>query len=226
MPADHPCGRLGSTTTSQRRDRKPMTEDILVSADGHFVEPTDLFVSRLPKHLRELAVWEEDFEIEPLGDDGYPYFRKLHTPGFEGWTYARYRHHDGSPQSRRPCSDHRGPGPGRHPGAVDASQPRAVRAVHPRPPRALDGPRPGLQRLRVGGLRSVPGPGVPDRAHPVERSRRCRGRDRARRCTRLSSDHPAGDVADPVLVASARPGCGRRPRPTDCSWPSTWRPVA
>ena len=80
-----------------------MAEDILVSADAHFVEPTDLFVTRLPKHLRELAVWEEDFEIEPLGDDGYPYFRKLHTPGFEGWTYARYRHHDGSPQTGDPA---------------------------------------------------------------------------------------------------------------------------
>ena len=79
-----------------------MTEDLIVSADGHFVEPTDLFVSRLPKHLRELAVWEEDLEIEPLGEDGYSHFRKLHTPGFEGWTYARYRHHDGSPQSGDP----------------------------------------------------------------------------------------------------------------------------
>ena len=80
-----------------------MAEDLIVSADGHFVEPTDLFVTRLPKHLRDLAVWEEDFEIEPLGDDGYPYFRKLHTPGFERWAYARYRHHDGSPQSGDPA---------------------------------------------------------------------------------------------------------------------------
>jgi predicted TIM-barrel fold metal-dependent hydrolase len=80
-----------------------MAEDFIVSADGHFVEPTDLFVTRLPKHLRDLAVWEEDFEVEPLGDDGYPYFRKLHTPGFEGWTYARYRHHDGSPQTGDPA---------------------------------------------------------------------------------------------------------------------------
>ncbi len=75
-----------------------MAEDVVVSADGHYVEPTDLFTSRLPRHLRDLAVWEEDFEIEPLGDDGLTHFRKLHTPGFEGWTYPRYRHHDGSPQ--------------------------------------------------------------------------------------------------------------------------------
>ncbi len=79
-----------------------MAEDLIVSADGHFVEPTDLFVTRLPRHLRELAVWEEDFEAESLGGEEYPYFRKLHTPGFEGWTYMRYRHHDGSPQTGDP----------------------------------------------------------------------------------------------------------------------------
>ncbi len=80
-----------------------MTEDFIVSADGHYVEPTDLFTTRLPKHLRELAVWEEDFEAEALGGKEYPYFRKLHTPGFEGWTYMRYRHHDGTPQTGDPA---------------------------------------------------------------------------------------------------------------------------
>jgi predicted TIM-barrel fold metal-dependent hydrolase len=80
-----------------------MAEDFIVSADGHFVEPADLFVTRLPNHLRELAVWEEDFEVESLGGEDYAYFRKLHTPGFEGWTYMRYRHHDGSPQTGDPA---------------------------------------------------------------------------------------------------------------------------
>ncbi|MGZ4242521.1 MAG: amidohydrolase family protein [Actinomycetota bacterium] len=80
-----------------------MTEDFIVSADGHFVEPTDLFTTRLPKHLRELAVWEEDFDATSLGGEEYPYFRKLHTPGFEGWAYMRYRHHDGSPQAGDPA---------------------------------------------------------------------------------------------------------------------------
>lgn len=92
-----------------------MTDDFIVSADGHYVEPTDLFVTRLPKHLRELAVWEEDFEAASLGGDEYPYFRKLHTPGFEGWAYMRYRHHDGSPQTGDPARiiddlDHEGIG--------------------------------------------------------------------------------------------------------------------
>ena len=58
----------------------------VVSADGHILEPTDLFMTRLPKHLRDRAVWEEDFEIEPLVEGGARIFRRLHTPGFEGWT--------------------------------------------------------------------------------------------------------------------------------------------
>lgn len=69
--------------------------DFVVSADGHILEPIDLFVTRLPKHLRERAVWEEDFEIEPLVDGGARVFRRLHTPGYEGWTISRYRQTSG-----------------------------------------------------------------------------------------------------------------------------------
>ena len=69
-----------------------MTEkQLVISADGHILEPTDLFVTRLPKHLRDRAVWEDDFEIEPLVEGGARIFRRLHTPGFEGWTISRYR---------------------------------------------------------------------------------------------------------------------------------------
>jgi predicted TIM-barrel fold metal-dependent hydrolase len=64
---------------------------LVVSADGHILEPTDLFKTRLPKHLRDRAVWEEDFEIEPLVEGGATHFRRLHTSGFEGWTVSRYR---------------------------------------------------------------------------------------------------------------------------------------
>jgi predicted TIM-barrel fold metal-dependent hydrolase len=64
---------------------------VVVSADGHILEPTDLFKTRLPKHLRDRGVWEEDFEIEPLVEGGARVFRRLHTPGFEGWTISRYR---------------------------------------------------------------------------------------------------------------------------------------
>lgn len=72
-----------------------MTKELVVSADGHILEPTDLFKTRLPKHLRERAVWEEDFEIEPLIEGGVRQFRRLHTPGFEGWTISRYRQSEG-----------------------------------------------------------------------------------------------------------------------------------
>lgn len=76
--------------------------EIVVSADGHILEPTDLFLTRLPKHLRDRAVWEEDFEIEPLAEGGVRDFRHLHTPGFEGWTVSRFRHYDGTPNTGDP----------------------------------------------------------------------------------------------------------------------------
>ena len=66
-------------------------KDFIVSGDGHVLEPTDLFKTRLPTQLRDRAVWEEDFEIEPFVEGGARIFRRLHTPGFEGWTVSRYR---------------------------------------------------------------------------------------------------------------------------------------
>lgn len=66
------------------------TRDFVVSGDGHLLEPTDLFTTRLPKHLRDRAVWEEDFEVEPL-PGGAKVMRMLHTAGFDGWTVSRYR---------------------------------------------------------------------------------------------------------------------------------------
>jgi predicted TIM-barrel fold metal-dependent hydrolase len=77
-------------------------KEFVVSADGHILEPTDLFVTRLPKHLRDRAVWEEDFEIEPLAEGGVRDFRRLHTPGFEGWTVSRFRHYDGTANTGDP----------------------------------------------------------------------------------------------------------------------------
>ena len=70
-------------------------KQLVVSADGHILEPTDLFTTRLPKHLRDRGVWEDDFEIEPLVEGGARVFRRLHTPGFEGWTISRYRQTSG-----------------------------------------------------------------------------------------------------------------------------------
>jgi predicted TIM-barrel fold metal-dependent hydrolase len=74
---------------------KDLDKDFVVSGDGHLLEPTDLFRTRLPKHLRDRAVWEEDFEVEPLVEGGARVFRRLHTPGFEGWTISRYRQTQG-----------------------------------------------------------------------------------------------------------------------------------
>ena len=82
--------RRGSASAAQG-GRHGDTEGFVVSADGHLLEPTDLFLTRLPNHLRDRAVWEEDFEIEPLVAGGARIFRRLHTPGFEGWTISRYR---------------------------------------------------------------------------------------------------------------------------------------
>jgi len=68
-----------------------INDDFVVSGDGHLLEPIDLFRTRLPGRLRDRAVWEEDFEVEPLVESGARIFRRLHTPGFEGWTISRYR---------------------------------------------------------------------------------------------------------------------------------------
>lgn len=79
-----------------------MGRDFVFSADGHILEPTDLFVTRLPVHLRDRAVWEEDFEIEPLAEGGVRDFRRLHSPSFDGWTVSRFRHYDGSANTGDP----------------------------------------------------------------------------------------------------------------------------
>src|SRR5437016_3288658 len=46
-------------------------KDFVVSGDGHLLEPTDLFKTRLPKHLRDRGVWDEDFEIERVAAAGF-----------------------------------------------------------------------------------------------------------------------------------------------------------
>lgn len=74
----------------------------VVSADGHIVEPTDLFRTRLPVHLRDRGFWEEDFDIEPLVEGGVRDFARVRTPGFEGWAVSRYRHFDGTPHTGDP----------------------------------------------------------------------------------------------------------------------------
>ena len=55
-----------------------MVKEFVVSGDTHIIEPVDLFKTRLPKHLRDRALWEEEFTLdEPL------------VPGRQGRTRRR-----------------------------------------------------------------------------------------------------------------------------------------
>ncbi|KPI21661.1 amidohydrolase 2 [Actinobacteria bacterium OK074] len=69
-----------------------MFKEFVVSGDSHIIEPVDLFKTRLPKNLRERALWEEEFTLEePIVPGGHTEFKKLHTIGFDGWTISKYR---------------------------------------------------------------------------------------------------------------------------------------
>ena len=82
-----------------------MAKEFTVSGDAHLLEPLDLFKTRVPKHLRDRAFWEEVFTLdEPLVPGGHTEFRRLHTVGFDGWTVSKYRQFpgptpDGEPES-------------------------------------------------------------------------------------------------------------------------------
>ena len=185
-----------------------MTEkELVVSADGHILEPTDLFVTRLPKHLRDRGVWEDDFEIEPLVEGGARIFRRLHTPGFEGWTISRYRQTggrmpEGDPEMIIEDLDLRW---GRRRG--DASEPVALRPLFRRP-RTVHGPCPCLQRLHHGAVHAVLLSSGAHGPYSSHRRRRGRGRDRAGRRRRLPGHPPAGGAAQALLLAGVRPRMG------------------
>jgi predicted TIM-barrel fold metal-dependent hydrolase len=71
-------------------------KEFVVSGDSHIIEPVDLFRTRLPAHLRDKALWEEEFTLEePLVRGGHTQFKKLHTIGFDGWTISKYRQFGG-----------------------------------------------------------------------------------------------------------------------------------
>ena len=205
------CSGLDEGYRVQRREVATVTQkDFVVSADGHLLEPTDLFLTRLPKHLRERGVWEEDFEIEPLVEGGARIFRRLHTPGFEGWTISRYRQTggrmpEGDPEQILDDMDLDG---------VDVQvmhpEPVVVRALLRRP-RALHGARPRVQRLRHRAVHAVLLAAGSDRSRAPHRHRRCRRRDRAGRRRRIPR-HPApGGATEAVLLAGLRPGVGGGP---------------
>ena len=131
--------RLSRTTFPEDR----MTQkDFVVSGDGHLLEPIDLFKTRLPEHLRDRAVWEEDFEIEPFVEGGGHRVPPAAHRGLRGLDRVPAT---GRPAGARPRgrSRHhpRGHGPRRGRRAGDAPEPLALRALLRRP-RALDRPTP------------------------------------------------------------------------------------
>jgi predicted TIM-barrel fold metal-dependent hydrolase len=80
-----------------------MSEFFVVSGDSHIIEPLDLFKTRLPKHLRDRALWEEEFVLdEPLVPGGHTEFKTLHTLGYDGWTVSKYRQFGGETPDGEP----------------------------------------------------------------------------------------------------------------------------
>ncbi|GAA3997482.1 amidohydrolase [Streptomyces sp. NBC_01352] len=74
-----------------------------MSGDSHIIEPVDLFKTRLPKPLRERALWEEEFTLEePIVEGGHTEFKKLHTIGYDGWTISKYRQFGGETPDGEP----------------------------------------------------------------------------------------------------------------------------
>ncbi|MCI3277943.1 amidohydrolase family protein [Streptomyces cylindrosporus] len=74
-----------------------------MSGDSHIIEPADLFRDRLPKGLRDRALWEEEFTLdEPIVEGGHTEFKKLHTIGFDGWTISKYRQFGGETPDGEP----------------------------------------------------------------------------------------------------------------------------
>ncbi|WP_460062971.1 amidohydrolase family protein [Streptomyces sp. YKOK-I1] len=74
-----------------------------MSGDSHIIEPVDLFKTRLPRQLRERALWEEEFTLdEPIVEGGHTEFKKLHTIGYDGWTISKYRQFGGATPDGEP----------------------------------------------------------------------------------------------------------------------------
>jgi predicted TIM-barrel fold metal-dependent hydrolase len=81
---------------SQETPLSSLRDFYVVSGDTHIIEPADLFKTRLPAHLRDRALWEEEFTLdEPIVEGGHTEFKKLHTIGFDGWTVSKYRQFGG-----------------------------------------------------------------------------------------------------------------------------------
>ena len=171
------CTQNDDTVSGIEEDT--MTQkDFVVSADGHLLEPTDLFRTRLPEHLRDRGGVGGGLRDRAV--------RRGRRPALPPAPHRRLRGLDDlpvppdqRPHARgRPRADPRGHGHRRRRRPGDAPEPLAVRPLLRRP-RALDRPRPRLQRLRHRAVLAVLRPHLPDRADPALRRRRRRRRDRA-----------------------------------------------
>src|SRR6202008_2628822 len=57
-------GRTTFPAAFARGGTRMIGGDFVVPGAGHLPDPVDLFKTRRPAHLRDRAVWEEDFELD------------------------------------------------------------------------------------------------------------------------------------------------------------------
>lgn len=70
-----------------------MAKEFIVSGDSHVVEPVDLCKTRLPKNMRDQALWEEDTILdEPLVPGG------AHARIYNDWLAETYLPHSNRPR--------------------------------------------------------------------------------------------------------------------------------
>ena len=204
------------------------TKDFVVSAMGTCWSPRICSGPRLPKHLRDRGVWEEDFELdEPWVEGGARVFRRLHTPVSRAGRSPATARRAAAPPRASPTSSSRTWG-------VDGVD---VQVMHPNlslfglysDDHELSMARAGLQRLHRRAVQRALRPHLPDRAGADHRRRRRRGRDRARGRRRVPGRPPAGHPAAQLLHPRPRPRCGARSRPPASSrsstadrWPCGW----
>ena len=159
--------------------------------------------------------------------------RRRRRPDLPAAAHARVRGLDDLPvppdrwadARRRPRAHPRGHGPRRRRRAGDAPEPVAVRALLRRP-RALDGARARLQRLRRRAVHAVL---LADRAHRAgadHRHRRRGRRDRARRRPAGSARSSCRRPRRSRTTRATSTRCGPRRRRTACTCSSTRRPAA
>ena len=172
------------------------------------------------------AVWEEDFEIEPLVEGGARIFRRLHTPGLRGLDDLAL------PPDRRPHARGR---PRASSSRTWTSTASTSQVMHPN--LSLFGLYSDDHELSMAHARVYNDYVVErftpyfdrhraDRAGPDHRHRRRGRRDRARRGGRVPRDPAAGDPAEAVLLARPRPGVGRGAGQRRARRSSTRRPAA